>query len=155
MQKLLYIALLSCFIMACQAKQSAVNLADKTSAQNILSSYLSLNEESQKFLPSFSVCQLELTHNKLNKRNTHLINAYTCEITTEDGVKNIFVISDAPELKNEVDSNKKADQALVYIAHLTYNPQSKQLLGIKLLFNPALNKVIAQKEVLAYSNQQM
>lgn len=90
-------------------------------------------------------------HNNLNKRNTHLIDAYTCEIVAEDGTKNIFVISDAPELKNEVDPYKKTDQTLVYIAHLTYYEQNKQLLGRKMLFQPFYNKIVTQKEVRAYS----
>lgn len=147
MRKLFYISCIFPFLIACQGGKTANNITDETTAGNILLNYLKINEENKDLLSSFHNCKLVFSQSKPNKKDAKTIESYTCSIPLENGLTGILVISEAPELKNEVNPAKKRNKELVYIASLTYDTENKQLTGTKVLFNPGTGSITDHEKV--------
>lgn len=147
MRKLFYISCIFPFLIACQAGKTASNIADETSAGKILLNYLSVDEQSIDLLLHFSDCKLKFIQGKPNKKDARTIDAYTCTIPLQNGLESILVISEAPELKNEINPARKRDKDLVYIANLIYDKGNKHLTGTKVLFNVNTGTIIDHEKV--------
>ena len=147
MKKLIRIIGIFCLLAGCQAAAPEQQLVDTTSAGKILFSYLSVQQPDNPLLSRFSDCKLEYTQSKPKKRNAQEIGAYVCTVTTGTEQEDILVISDAPQLKNEINPSKKNRKDLVYIAHLTHDKKNNLLFGTKTLFNVQKNTVLESSEV--------
>ena len=133
--------------MACQNNNSANIIKDETMAMNILSSYISSDPHIKELLPNFNPCQLKYKKGKQKRDNAGSVDAYTCTVPFGNAQEEILVISDAQELKNEINPNKKKGKNLVYIALLIYDKETKQISGTKLLFD-VKNKSVEEYGVI-------
>ena len=135
MKKTIFILSFVLFLMACQNNNSASIIKDETMAMNVLLSYVSSDPHVKELLPNFAPCQLKYKKGKQKRDNSGSVDAYTCTAPLGNTQEEILVISDAQELKNEINPNKKQEKNFVYIALLIYDKETKQIKGTKLLFD--------------------
>ena len=135
MKKIIFILSFVLCLMACQNNNSANIIQDETMAMNILSTYISSDPHIKELLPNFAPCQLKYKQGKQKRDNSGSVDAYTCTVPLGKTQEEILVISDAQELKNEINPNKRSEKNLVYVALLIYDKETKQINGTKLLFD--------------------
>ncbi len=124
MKKIFYLFIV--FLLLCSCKAQNPNLS-KESAQSIFSNFLSVKQD-DSLNKYFQNCRFEF---KMSRN----AGAYSCEVPLNEHQKYFLVISDAEELKNEVNSLKRDDKNLIYISYLNYNETLKKISGGKLLFD--------------------
>lgn len=136
MKKLFYLFIISLLLCSCKGQEPSMS---KESANNIYKAFLTVKQD-ESLNSNFQNCQFEYKV----KNN---VNAYSCEVPVTETQKYFFVISDAKELKNEVNPIKQNAQDLVYIAYLNYDQGARKIAGEKLLFSPTENLIIDNQEI--------
>lgn len=142
MKKFIFFFCIAFFLISCQSSGTDDIIKDENDAMQVLAKYVAADSHSKEILPDFSNCKLKYKQGNSKRENGKNIIAYTCTVSLGKKQDEIIVVSEAPELKNEINPFKKQEKHLVYIALLMYDKENNTINGTKLLFDTQKNMVI-------------
>lgn len=147
MKKFLFFFYITFFLIACQAGGSNDIIKDENDAMQILAKYVASDVHSKEILPDFSNCNLKYKQGSSKRENSKSIIAYTCTVPIGEKQDEIVVISEAPELKSEINPLKKQERHIVYIALLIHDKEHNTISGTKLLFDTKKNTAVEYAQI--------
>ena len=139
MKKFFYLFFILFFLFACKTNDDIAYEMSPDSAKDIYLSYLTVKQD-EVLVSHFSGCNFEY-------KEKNYTGAFTCTVAADENKDYIFVISNSPQLKGEVNLTKKDVDELVYIAHLNIDKNLKKMSGEKLLFSIKDNLIIDNQEI--------
>lgn len=144
MKKLIFTLVVLFGVCACSSGQSKPNSFNQEQAVKIFNDYVTVSTVDDAVKPHLQDCKFEYRETQASK---HKVSAYICNLDLDDMRTFIFVISNTPEFRSEVDPLFRDDTNIVYVAQLSFDKEKKELLGKKELFDTAHKTLVSSKGV--------